>query len=309
MINSCLRTQGKAQLYATWNPVHKPIQNIYDLNLYFITVECPMSSIAKEPGKHSEVKAIYKHRPLEGPGWIRIIQLLPSTSFQDLLICHITHLNRDHLRLSLDESENHYDAVSYVWGEPVFSHTLLVLDKARCREDASQFAITLAVDEMLRRFRQRANLCVLNLWVDAICLNQKDRQEIQAQVFRMGSIYSEARKVRVWLGPEADDAAAAFSYLRQLSLSRRSVAGPYRATPTTTVVGDESGKTTPAQQHKTLAELIPVSNLEALQKLFERQFFTRRWCCKKLLWASKQSSLSAICVSRLAKSKRDWMFY
>ncbi|KAG7045301.1 HET-domain-containing protein [Colletotrichum scovillei] len=39
------------------------------------------------------------------------------------------------------------------------------------------------------------------LWVDRICINQKDHKEKQSQVAIMGQIYSAAASVTIWLGP------------------------------------------------------------------------------------------------------------
>jgi hypothetical protein len=51
----------------------------------------------------------------------------------------------------------------------------------------------------------------LVLWVDALCINQKDLLERGLQVMRMGLIYSRAAEVLVWLGEEADGSAIAMS--------------------------------------------------------------------------------------------------
>ncbi len=42
------------------------------------------------------------------------------------------------------------------------------------------------------------------LWVDALCINQKDIKERAAQVRLMGLIYFKARHVRIWLGTDDD---------------------------------------------------------------------------------------------------------
>lgn len=39
------------------------------------------------------------------------------------------------------------------------------------------------------------------VWVDAVCINQQDIAERNAQVSLMGEIYSQASQVLVWLGP------------------------------------------------------------------------------------------------------------
>jgi len=49
------------------------------------------------------------------------------------------------------------------------------------------------------------------LWVDSLCIKQKDLVERGLRVRRMGLIYSRAAEVVVWLGEEADDSAMAMS--------------------------------------------------------------------------------------------------
>ena len=41
--------------------------------------------------------------------------------------------------------------------------------------------------------------------VDAVCINQRDESEKAVQVRMMGSLYSRAEEVIVWLGPASDD--------------------------------------------------------------------------------------------------------
>jgi Heterokaryon incompatibility protein (HET) len=42
----------------------------------------------------------------------------------------------------------------------------------------------------------------LDLWVDAVCINQKDKIEVSSQVSLMSLIYSRAQTVVAWLGPK-----------------------------------------------------------------------------------------------------------
>jgi len=49
--------------------------------------------------------------------------------------------------------------------------------------------------------------------VDALCINQRDISEINAQVAMMRDIYSSAEVIFSWLAPEDDDIPLAFETL------------------------------------------------------------------------------------------------
>jgi hypothetical protein len=55
------------------------------------------------------------------------------------------------------------------------------------------------------------------LWMDALCINQEDVIERNQQVYLMGSIYSQAREVLVWLGPEKDNSDLAMDLFEEIS--------------------------------------------------------------------------------------------
>ncbi|KAH8707140.1 heterokaryon incompatibility, partial [Phaeosphaeriaceae sp. PMI808] len=84
-----------------------------------------------------------------------------------------------------------YEAMSYTWGIPNFTHHITC-------DGTTELSITLNVDIMLRHLRKTSK--PRYLWVDAICLNQSDENEKAIQIGMMGHIYKEARKVNIWLG-------------------------------------------------------------------------------------------------------------
>lgn len=51
------------------------------------------------------------------------------------------------------------------------------------------------------------------IWIDAICINQKDDEEKGWQVAMMGDIYRKASKVFAWLGPSADNSDSVIEHL------------------------------------------------------------------------------------------------
>jgi hypothetical protein len=90
---------------------------------------------------------------------IRIIELDPAEHTTDDLHCHIEHIDLS--------GRPDYNAISYVWGVPVFSKTLYC-------DDGAVLSITPTLDTALRRFRDKKEK--KRLWADAVCINQKDKR-------------------------------------------------------------------------------------------------------------------------------------
>jgi hypothetical protein len=56
----------------------------------------------------------------------------------------------------------------------------------------------------------------VDIWVDAICINQNDKIEKAAQVARMHEIYSAAKMVLVWLGAGEPETKETFEFLDEI---------------------------------------------------------------------------------------------
>lgn len=102
--------------------------------------------------------------------------------------------------------DHDYEALSYVWGETSGTHTMTC--------SGMEIQITANLDAALRalRFADKPR----TLWVDAICINQKNVVERGRQVRDMQEIYANAKQVVVWLGEAARKDALAFDSLRRL---------------------------------------------------------------------------------------------
>lgn len=118
---------------------------------------------------------------------IRIIHLLPG-EFDDPISIELVPVSL------LSSPPPQYEALSYVWGQEQCQTPALV--------NGRPVTITKNLDIALRYFRDRSD--EKTLWVDAVCINQKDNVEKGPQVQMMGQIYSKAAQVLVWLGPAAD---------------------------------------------------------------------------------------------------------
>jgi hypothetical protein len=56
------------------------------------------------------------------------------------------------------------------------------------------------------------------IWIDAICINQQNRLELNAQVNMMEEIYRKAQNVIIWLGPSDEHTTRGIEMMNRLSL-------------------------------------------------------------------------------------------
>ena len=112
---------------------------------------------------------------------IRILKLLPGEP-EDSVVClgNVVSLN----------DRPTYEALSYVWGNPAETRQILV--------NSQEFSVTVNLETALRQLRLPTEVRVL--WIDAICINQKDDSEKIQQVNIMGSIYQQACHGIIWFG-------------------------------------------------------------------------------------------------------------
>ncbi|KAI1298083.1 heterokaryon incompatibility protein-domain-containing protein [Xylaria venustula] len=95
-----------------------------------------------------------------------------------------------------------YEALSYVWGSQT--------DLVDIDVDGVAFPATRNLYVALRRLRAQIKNTEPNedsrtLWVDAVCINQKDAEEKRHQVQLMRDIYSQTTRGLLWLGEEPDE--------------------------------------------------------------------------------------------------------
>ncbi|KAI8712730.1 HET domain-containing protein [Fusarium sp. LHS14.1] len=96
----------------------------------------------------------------------------------------------------LQQGKNHFAALSYVWGDSNVRRTICL--------NGNTCEVTVNLFEGLRQIRESmfedGTLPQLPIWVDAICINQDDKNEKAKQVPNMHQIYSTAEGVLLWLG-------------------------------------------------------------------------------------------------------------
>lgn len=134
---------------------------------------------------------------------IRLINLLPSVSAESLPgseaavtpKCTIYHT-------PLDQPPPYY-ALSYAWGDRKSLTPILV--------DGKPFEVTANLHSALVHLTPKTD--PVPLWIDALCIDQKNEVEKSEQVAQMREIYLRAKSVITWLGPASDNSDAAMRWI------------------------------------------------------------------------------------------------
>ncbi|KAF2809814.1 HET-domain-containing protein, partial [Mytilinidion resinicola] len=135
----------------------------------------------------------YSYTPLDTPDQFRTIRLLPAESFEAPIECQICIANLSH--------GSSYEALSYAWGSSSRENSI------KC--NGQDLFVTPNLLRALKRLRPISTRSIsnpgpLNLWVDAICIDQENRKERAHQVGIMKRIYQLASKVVVYLGEDVN---------------------------------------------------------------------------------------------------------
>lgn len=128
----------------------------------------------------------FEYERLTGPDF-RLLKLQPGQGAEPLVSSLVLS--------SLDDRSYIWTAFSYTWGEPHYRGELIC--------NGFIVSITANLHSTLRRVRLVDK--PLLLWADAICINQGDNQEKEAQVRLMQRIYTRADLVVADLGEAGDD--------------------------------------------------------------------------------------------------------
>ena len=155
----------------------------------------------KEDEAHSAPKPVlspqkHEYRRLK-PDELRLLVLNPGLP-EELINCSLE-------RHSVNRAKR-YIALSYVWGDPKDSFSIQV--------DGRPFKVTENLRDFLAAYRTNTTCPVL--WIDAVCIDQNNIPERNAQIQLMKRIYEGAESVVIWLGPELDNTKAAIREIESI---------------------------------------------------------------------------------------------
>jgi serine/threonine protein kinase len=167
----------------------KPIQSSHK---YWTLYSVPME---KRNGHwenfKSEPHGTLKYSPLLGKSDIRLVSLLPGGSLDDIELKIIT--------VSLSDNPT-YEAMSYAWGESrsVCSISVYPDDNTKSTCEPQKLLIQSDLFQALQvlRYPKRER----RLWIQSVCINQKDLDEKSNQVCQMYQIFAKAQGACIWLG-------------------------------------------------------------------------------------------------------------
>jgi hypothetical protein len=216
----------------------------------------------------------FMYDPLPDQNWIRLLILEPGT-FKSPLICQVKAIRRE-------QAARQYEALSYAWEEDVnydwyemdeLGEFILDVNHITCNGSRVTIGANLVV--ALQHFRYRTSHRIL--WIDQLCIDQKNDRERSQQVQIMGSIYSNASRALVWLGDDDSHDGPGVFHMLCLLINKWNPAekahfrSVNRDTSEETIISS-TGKHTPDQNKLESAIFAP----------FHRKYFQRRWVIQEI---------------------------
>ncbi|MCJ1451337.1 hypothetical protein MMC28_001673 [Mycoblastus sanguinarius] len=203
---------------------------------------------AEDVFKESELYD-YVHCPLVHEGDIRVLTIRQGSNKQPIECWLKTH--------SLTDGQEHatYEALSYHWGTDEPTLTIKIYTGGFPQDFMVRPNLLSALQQLRLPHSPRT------LWIDAICINQKDTDEQNHQVSLMAKVYSRATNVCVWLGESSKDSDLALNFIsRIVNLDDFDRLVVDRRTP---------------------------EEWAALSSLMKREWFSRRWVVQEIALAKR----------------------
>ncbi|MCJ1279346.1 hypothetical protein MMC21_007170 [Puttea exsequens] len=137
----------------------------------------------------------YQYSPLKRTNGFRLLKIFPPESRDQEESINNSNFpcTAKLLEYTLD-SEIEYECLSYTWGAPSLNERI-ILD-CKCLPITTN--LSLAIEGSQKATKKSL------IWIDAICINQEDPEEKAQQIQEMGTIFSKASQVIVFLGSEAE---------------------------------------------------------------------------------------------------------
>jgi len=209
----------------------------------------------------------YRYSPLRGTE-IRLIALKPYDETIGTVECSLRQAPLGSVP---------FDTLSYVWGDRTDTVPILL--------DGNPFPITKNLARCLRVLAQRRAWPGTHeashrdhLWADAICINQGDIDERNAQILRMRDIYATASVVLAWVGEVADSTHLAFDWLVEASAASGGAVFAEAESPRAGHINE---------MIRRLMDPANSSTLDGVNDFFTRHWWRRAWVVQEAVQARK----------------------
>lgn len=186
-----------------------------------------------------------------------------------------------------------FDALSYTWDNP---YPQFSTEWSKFQAMDKEYPITCDGKALFVKSNLRHALNVLSqpqsgigfprqryIWIDSICINQKDNTEKNAQVLVMADIYQLAKAVLVWIGGADEFSDDAFSALKQLS-GMPSNAHKF-------ITAEDWLNQKDAFRSKLGIQPPSLDQWLSLIAFFNRQFFKRAWVVQEIVLSKRAEIL------------------
>ena len=197
----------------------------------------------------------YRSCALTEPSHVRVLTVRQGFT-GDIIECTLTTrlLTTQETSFPIDPVLS-YEALSYYWGDGEASFKIKIFTEGFPGTFPVRPSLHAALNQLRLPDRPR------RLWIDAICINQDDTEEKNAQVSLMADIYSKATSVCVWLGEASSDSNLALNFIsRIVNLDDFDRLVADRRTP---------------------------QEWAALSSLMRRTWFSRRWVVQEIALAAR----------------------
>jgi hypothetical protein len=216
---------------------------------------------------------------------IRLAKLLPG-KFEDPIIIKLYSATQR------GPDDPKYEALSYAWGSRANPSSIQIRDGGRMRGERAWSRLTgqkrsyvLSVAQSLevalrflrRRYRSRT------LWIDAICIDQSNKDERSVEVLRMGDIYHWAERVVIWLGTAGPHVKDAFDLFHHIDCNYKLETSDF----TIDITQRESSEEAPARYNMCYECHYSTTLKTGIEDLLNRAWFERLWIWQELCRARK----------------------
>jgi hypothetical protein len=223
----------------------------------------PKCSIPNVPGL--EPTSIYGEID---PGFTRVVVIDPG-AWNEQIRCMLEPMEIPGIREqneSTPATRRVYEALSYTWGDATICQTIECNDKL---VGVSQNLYDALVNIRLATERR-------TIWVDALCIDQKNDAEKSEQVQYMYAIYRAAARVIVWLGVGANDSDFAMWAIALIGRRKNRVA----------IMRHD-------HNHECLVQLARL--IRGIETLTKRPWFFRSWIRQEVAAAPKVIVRCGLC--------------